>query len=148
MATTKTLRPTNVTISIPEFTDQPDQRVNSNCIDKEADAINTLSEHLETHSVSGTESVTVPSSAKDLNILVQYGTSGGLQMLTFTYYIPAIDGNTNGLTLTQGYYLNSSSYGFCQITANRTNNTISIVSLIINGTDYKTTSKVTVFYKQ
>ncbi len=46
MATTKTLRPTNVTISIPEFTDQPDQRVNSNCIDKEADAINTLSEQL------------------------------------------------------------------------------------------------------
>ena len=48
MATTKTLRPTNVTISIPEFTDQPDQRVNSNCIDKEADAINTLSEQIGT----------------------------------------------------------------------------------------------------
>ena len=46
MATTKTLTPTNVTISIPEFTDQPDQRVNSNCIDKEADAINTLSEQI------------------------------------------------------------------------------------------------------
>lgn len=42
MATSKTLTPTNVTISIPEFTDQPDQRVNSNCIDKEADAINKI----------------------------------------------------------------------------------------------------------
>ena len=42
MATSKTLAPTNVTIQIPEFTDQPDQRVNSNCIDKEADAINAL----------------------------------------------------------------------------------------------------------
>ncbi len=42
MATSKTLTPTNVTIFIPEFTDQPDQRVNSNCIDKEADAINAL----------------------------------------------------------------------------------------------------------
>lgn len=42
MATSKTLTPTNVTIYIPEFTDQPDQRVNSNCIDKEADAINAL----------------------------------------------------------------------------------------------------------
>lgn len=42
MATSKTLTPTNVTIQIPEFTDQPDQRVNSNCIDKEADAINSL----------------------------------------------------------------------------------------------------------
>ena len=46
MATSKLLKPTNVTISIPEFTDQPDQRVNSNCIDKEADAINTLSEQI------------------------------------------------------------------------------------------------------
>jgi hypothetical protein len=46
MATTKTLKPTNVTISIPEFTDQPDQRVNSNCIDKEADAINSLSDQI------------------------------------------------------------------------------------------------------
>lgn len=42
MATSKTLTPTNVTIQIPDFTDQPDQRVNSNCIDKEADAINAL----------------------------------------------------------------------------------------------------------
>lgn len=42
MATSKTLTPTNVTIQIPEFTDQPDQRVNSNCLDKEADAINAL----------------------------------------------------------------------------------------------------------
>ena len=42
MATSKTLTPTNVTIQIPAFTDQPDQRVNSNCIDKEADAINAL----------------------------------------------------------------------------------------------------------
>lgn len=42
MATSKVLAPTNVTIQIPEFTDQPDQRVNSNCLDKEADAINAL----------------------------------------------------------------------------------------------------------
>ena len=46
MATSKTLTPTNVTIQIPEFTDQPDQRVNSNCIDKEADAINALNTHI------------------------------------------------------------------------------------------------------
>ena len=47
MATSKTLTPTNVTIQIPEFTDQPDQRVNSNCIDKEADAINALNGKIE-----------------------------------------------------------------------------------------------------
>ena len=46
MATSKTLTPTNVTIQIPAFTDKPDQRVNSNCIDKEADAINALSDQI------------------------------------------------------------------------------------------------------
>lgn len=49
MATSKLLKPTNVTISIPAFTDQPDQRVNSNCIDKEADAINSLSDQIVTY---------------------------------------------------------------------------------------------------
>lgn len=48
MATSKTLTPTNVTIQIPAFTDKPDQRVNSNCIDKEADAINALSDQIGT----------------------------------------------------------------------------------------------------
>ena len=41
MATSKTLKPTGVSISIPAFTDAPDQRVTSNCIDKLADAVNT-----------------------------------------------------------------------------------------------------------
>ena len=42
MATSKTLTPTNVTISIPAMTDSPDASVFSNCVDKEADAINSL----------------------------------------------------------------------------------------------------------
>ena len=46
MATSKTLTPTNVTIQIPAFTDKPDQRLNSNCIDKEADAINALADQI------------------------------------------------------------------------------------------------------
>ena len=42
MATSKTLTPTNVTISIPAMTDQPNASVFANCVDKEADAINAL----------------------------------------------------------------------------------------------------------
>ena len=42
MATSKTLTPTNQTISIPELTDAPDISVPADAIDKEADAINTL----------------------------------------------------------------------------------------------------------
>lgn len=46
MATSKLIKPTNVTVSIPAFTDQPDQRVNSNCIDKSIDGINALSDQI------------------------------------------------------------------------------------------------------
>lgn len=40
MATNKTINPTNQTVSIPAFTDQPDARVFSNGIDKSIDGIN------------------------------------------------------------------------------------------------------------
>ena len=46
MATSKTLAPTNVTISIPAMTDQPNASVLANCADKEADAINALNSQL------------------------------------------------------------------------------------------------------
>ena len=46
MATSKTLTPTNETISIPALGDAPDASVFSNCIEKEADAINTLNSKL------------------------------------------------------------------------------------------------------
>ena len=46
MATSKTLAPTNVTIQIPAMTDAPDQSVNSNCIDKLGDAVNTLNSQI------------------------------------------------------------------------------------------------------
>ena len=86
MATSKLLKPTNVTISIPEFTDQPDQRVNSNCIDKEADAINTLSEQLENYYKS-------PTTTTDFNNI----TSDGIYKFDWTsngstYHRPANQG--------------------------------------------------------
>ena len=46
MATSKILAPTNVTISIPAMTDQPNASVLANCADKEADAINALNSQL------------------------------------------------------------------------------------------------------
>ena len=48
MATNKTLNPTGVTIAIPAMADKPDASVFSNCIDKEADAINTLNSNFTT----------------------------------------------------------------------------------------------------
>lgn len=42
MATSKTIKPTNVSISIPAMTDVPDASVFSNCVDKLVDGVNTL----------------------------------------------------------------------------------------------------------
>ena len=42
MATSKTIKPTNVSVNIPAMTDAPDQSVNSNCIDKIIDGVNSL----------------------------------------------------------------------------------------------------------
>lgn len=44
MATTKQLTPTGVNMSIPEFTDKPDQRVNSTALGQLADAVNTVNQ--------------------------------------------------------------------------------------------------------
>lgn len=69
MATSKTLAPTNVTISIPAMADAPDASVFSNCVDKEADAINALNSNLanitpmltgNTASDSNTNNLTFP----------------------------------------------------------------------------------------
>lgn len=52
MASSKTLTPTNVTISIPAMTDVPDASVFSNCVDKEADAINALNNKFSLEAVN------------------------------------------------------------------------------------------------
>ena len=62
MATSKTLAPTNVTISIPAMTDQPDASVFSNCVDKEADAINALNSNINNIVKTKTQSITLDSS--------------------------------------------------------------------------------------
>ena len=74
MATSKTLTPTNVTIQIPEFTDQPDQRVNSNCIDKEADAINALNSKIANQAFDKVNSTSINDLNSDIpNGLYEYG---------------------------------------------------------------------------
>lgn len=94
MATSKLLKPTNVTISIPEFTDQPDQRVNSNCIDKEADAINSLNDQIVTEytdtasfatGITGTKRITKKNGVVTLNLSnIQGLTAHGSQILTLS----------------------------------------------------------------
>ena len=48
-ATTKTLTPTNQTISIPAFTDKPDNRLQTDSTSKLADAVNALNSKIENY---------------------------------------------------------------------------------------------------
>lgn len=62
-ATTKTLTPTNQTISIPAFTDKPDNRLQTDSTSKLADAVNALNSkmanHLEIKYISATDTSSV-----------------------------------------------------------------------------------------
>ena len=95
MATSKTLAPTNVTISIPAMTDAPNASVLANCADKEADAINALNSQIgnmakalyvyyapssgatANTAIDITDAVTIPSGATVRSVAVQciYGGS-------------------------------------------------------------------------
>ena len=94
MATSKTLTPTNVTIQIPEFTDQPDQRVNSNCIDKEADAINALNNNIANIVKTVTVTNVTPTStgAVAITIPTGYALIGGKASGNPAVCIPRNDG--------------------------------------------------------
>lgn len=118
MATSKTLTPTNVTIQIPAFTDAPDQRVNSNCIDKEADAINALNSNIANLNTDSLVPSTVNATSpliKNGNLLIVQANNGQTTVReqfdtgnkTITYWNSA-DG---GASWTQAYhYLHTESY--------------------------------------
>ena len=78
MATSKTLKPTNVTISIPAMSDRPNQSVNSNCIDKLADAVNLTHDKFPT------------SQCTTLSDMISYFQSVGIGMIN----VSATVGNT------------------------------------------------------
>ena len=86
MATNKTLTPTNVTIAIPAMADKPDASVLSNCVDKEADAINALNSNISdmvssrnftTTNAKVSHNFTVPSASRHF-VIISTGTISDL----------------------------------------------------------------------
>ena len=122
MAISKTLTPTNVTIQIPDFTDRPDQRANSNCIDKEADAINALNTHIASHTLLGSQnSAGVVSLSENYTnyvfVEIVAGTSGSQYcspMVVSTEYLKTQGENDYNLAILQ-YIIASSSVGVCRV---------------------------------
>lgn len=93
MATSKTLAPTNVTISIPAMTDAPDASVFSNCVDKEADAINALNSQIAYY----TDAQVTISSADLINVDLPSLSGRKILAVSFIYnndyYYAIIDDN-------------------------------------------------------
>ena len=90
MATSKTLAPTNVTISIPAMTDAPNASVLSNCIDKEADAINALNSQIKKIQSGQVTDITLAANAQtEVQVSLPTNYSGGnayLAVATLEFY--------------------------------------------------------------
>lgn len=97
------------------------------------------------HSKTQGTSVSVPENATEYNIIAIYGTSSGEQNLCFVFTFPNLTAY-NGKVLTQGYSLPSGS-GFCQLSVNASTHTIVLTGFYINGTDYKDTCYLDVYYR-
>lgn len=94
MASSKTLTPTNVTISIPAMTDIPDASVFSNCVDKEADAINTLNTRTV---LTDSNAFTFASGATDTSV-----TAAICNRVVYMRVKATFASLTNGTTITSG----------------------------------------------
>ena len=119
MATSKTLAPTNVTISIPAMADAPDASVFSNCVDKEADAINALNSHLSPISDDYTKRITPfysPNSGNNVATLTFNGLTAneGVNLLLFTRY------GSHVMTLTVDSNSKISAYDVQKLTGTNT----------------------------
>lgn len=94
--------------------------------------------------VQGT-TISIPSSATEYNVIVSYGTSSGEQALCYVFDF-LNSNNFHGKTITQGYALSNGS-GFCQLLVNLSTYQLVLTGFYINGTDYKDTSYIDVFYR-
>lgn len=83
------------------------------------------------------------SGAREYIIIVQYGTSSGIQPLSFTFDVPAEQIRNETCTLTDGYYLSATAFGFVQVVAGPSG--IRLLSLQVNGTEYASTSIMRIY---
>lgn len=94
----------------------------------------------------GTTARDLPTNAHEYLVILHYGTSGGIQSLSFPFVFPN-DSHISAQTFTAGYYLSATAFGFAQINASCSTHKVSIVLMNISGTDYSSTSYLKIFYR-
>ena len=97
------------------------------------------------HNKTQGTTISIPSNATEYKVIVSYGTSSGEQALSYAFDF-LNDSGYNNKTLTQGYALPNGS-GFCQLSVNISSHQLALTGFYINGTDYKDTSYINVFYR-
>lgn len=94
--------------------------------------------------IQGT-TINIPSTAKEYKVIASYGTSAGEQALCYVFDF--LNSNSfHAKTITQGYALPTGN-GFCQIQPYLGNYQVALIGFYINGTDYKDTCYLDVFYR-
>lgn len=92
-------------------------------------------------SANGTAAVSIPSNATEIIVEAKYGSSA----LCFNFHLLRTQLTATAKTYTQGYELNSTSFGFCQVSA--TQAALNLQGLYISGTDYTASSSISVWAK-
>ena len=90
--------------------------------------------------VTGTTTVTVPNTATEVYIIVACGSS------MYTAYLLISSLSKTRLEM-GGYYNASNDYGLCNLNISNSNRTFQIRNAKYSGTDYKSSSKMSVYYK-
>jgi hypothetical protein len=93
--------------------------------------------------VQGTTVVNLPV-AKEYYFIATYGTASAEQALSFQFH--GVASNDTIKTFTSGYYLSNGS-GTGQVAYYAAGRTANLTLLNINGTDYTSTSYLTVYYR-
>lgn len=97
------------------------------------------------HNKAQGDTISIPASAAEYRVIVSYGTSAGEQSLSYVFDF-LNNSAYNGKTLTQGYALPTGN-GFCQMSVNLSTYQLTLTGFYVNGTDYKSTCYMDVFYR-
>lgn len=92
-------------------------------------------------SATGSTPIAIPATAREVTVMARYSSTA----LVFNLRLIREQLSSNLATFTQGYFLNQSSYGICQISASQT--VVSLTFLGVNGNEYTNVSSISVWVK-
>lgn len=90
---------------------------------------------------TGTSTISVPETATEISVAVQYNSTATF----FNFHLTSGILATSQRTFTTGYYLSASAFAFVQIIASRT--AVQLGTVNITGVNHTSTSNIIVYYR-